>query len=274
MKRLLTLILIFITTPSWAENEFFNSFNIDVGNAHETADTISRYYLGQLPLDSNKAKIDLNNTEKNLNQLIQSSPKNPILYFIKGLNYSLLASYYKQAGDKKFKQSLKNKTSAYEKAIQLDNKKQTLLSASIYATMKYSLPEKYKIKAIQKELAQGGSGDNESQYWYLHWSNINSLQKAGRFKEAKQALKNMRQELADEGLSQSTYNKISEQAEYNLNQAIAQKRVQTNTSSKPHKKIKQSKIDTKTLIIVIITIASLLAFISISVYELKIKKRK
>jgi len=270
MKSLFILIIFFASSPSWAIGEFKDSFDIDAGSALETADLVSRYYLGIQALNSKQAQADLNLAKEKLNQLIQDHPQNPVLYFIKGLNASLLASLYKQSADKRFLQSIINKNSAFKKAIQLDNQKQTLLSAPAYATMKHGLPEKYKIKAIQKELAQGGSGNNESQYWYLHWSNINSLQKAGRFKEAQQALNNMQQELAQEGLSQSTYSKISAQAENNLNKAIQKKPKRT----KPPSANETPTIDTKTLIIVMISIVSILAFIGIAIYEFKIKKRK
>lgn len=272
MKLLFILIILFTSSTSWAEDEFKDSFDIDAGNAQEIADLVSRYYVGTHTLNSRQAQTDLNSATQKINLLIQNHPKNPVLYFIKGLNAGLLASLYKQSGDKRFVQSIKNKNSAFKKAIQLDNQKQTLLSASTYAAMKHGLPEEYKIKAIQKELTQGGSGDNESQYWYLHWSNINSLQKAGRFKEAQQALQNMQQELDEEGLSQSTYSKISTRAENNLNTAIQKKQALKQT--KPSTTNEQPELDTKTLIIVMISVISILAFIGIAIYEFKIKKRQ
>ncbi len=273
MKLLFSLILLFMSCSSQAEDEFIETFDLNANNAKQVADLISQYYIGKKILDSQQAQSELLDANTKLKQLIKNSPNKPILYFIKGLNHSLLASYYKQSANNKFSQELQKKNLAYQKAIQLDKQKQLLLSAQAYATMKHGLPQKYKITAIQKELAQGGSGDNESQYWYLHWSNINSLQQAGRFKDAKKAINNMKKELSDSGPDQSIYHQISTQAEKNLSLAIEQNKP-VSTPPSPSKKNQQPSIDTKTLVIVIISVISILAFVGITVYEFKFKKRR
>jgi len=123
---------------------------------------------------------------------------NPIYWFIRGLHAKNMASFYQQNNQPdKVVDKIKEKNKFYLKAMSVDKKHSPDLSARAYAAMKSGLPDDSKQQAIAAELGLGGSGESESYYWLLHWSNINELKKLGKLDEAKIALANMKKELAE-----------------------------------------------------------------------------
>jgi len=193
------------------------------------ADQVTRYHAENV--DSSFAMQDqqLLAISKQLDQLLQQQPQNPLLWFLQGLNYNNLASLYFDSDPVSSQQYISKKLSAYEQAMKFDETQQPHLSAAIYSTMKHGLPIDKKITAIQKELSLGGNGEDESYYWYLHWSNIHSLTQAGRLKEARQATQNMQRELEASGHSNNNYRQILKQVKAEVEQA------QLAQSSKPEK---------------------------------------
>ncbi len=273
MKSLVKIIALLLPLACHAQNEFADMFEMQGIQPAAVADNIAQYYAGKQKLDANTATGKLIANNNKIDAILNQSPEDPRLYFLKGLNLSLLSSLYAKQGNALAAQALKNKLAAYKKAIELDSQTPPKLSAFAYAAMKYSLPEPLKIKAIQKELKLGGSGDNESQYWYLHWSNINSLQKAGRFQEAQTAFNNMKQELKASGIENSAYSDIASRAEHNLNAAIKQQQ-KNSPARQDQAQETHSSLDTKTLVIIIISIVSLLSILGVTLYERVIKKTK
>jgi len=123
---------------------------------------------------------------------------NPIYWFTRGLHAKNMASFYQQNNQpEKVADKIKKKNKFYLKAMSVDKKHSPDLSARAYAAMKSGLPDESKQQAIAAELGLGGSGESESYYWLLHWSNINELKKLGRMDDAKTALANMKKELAE-----------------------------------------------------------------------------
>lgn len=266
------LLFIALSWPhiSWAKNEFINHFEMSMGKNFLIADKITAYYSGNKNFHDSAGEIELNSINNKLNLLIKTSPKDSRLYFLKGLNASLLASLYNKKNKTKFKQLLQEKNQAYKKSMQLDHA-DNQLSAAIYAVMKRGLSKNKRIEALQQELKLGGSGENESQYWYLHWNNINSLQQAGRLNEANQALKNMQQELKEHNLSSSNYKIIVSHAKKSLEKAI-KKKEQYKTQKTKNQRTKKKNMDFRTLILTLISITSILILIGIAFYEIRKKK--
>ena len=184
----------------------------------------------------------------------------------------MLSGLYKNDNSttKLFKQSVAKRISAYKKAMQLDPD-ELKLSAAAYATMKHGLPEELKIKAIQKELKLGGNGTNDSHYWYLHSSNISALQQAGRLKEAKQALKNMQQELEKENLSQSQYQTIVSRAQEEIDKQSKRQKIDQNQAKT--KEQKNNRLGNN-IILWSVVIFSVLALLAVTFYEFFLKKKK
>lgn len=225
MKILIKSLIIFISfiiccSSLRAENNFKSVFEMEPGKSQNVADKITQYYLGEKAFSDGRQTQQLENLSDSLKKHIQSDPDNPGLYFLNGLNLSFLAVNYKATNNKdRFESVTKEKIASYKKAMELDKLHDPHLSAIVYSVMKHGLPEDLKIKAIQSELKLGGSGENESNYWFLHWSNIDALQTAGRDKEAEQAFKNMQKELKERKPGVSQYNIITKQARRNLKPA-------------------------------------------------------
>ena len=274
----LILLLIFIS-PLKAETGFEELFYLHAGNASATADRVTTFHADNINLSITEKVTELNALSQNIDAFINASPDNPILWFIKGLNYSNLAAVYSsQRNAKQVDEFISQKNSAYKKAMQLDEISNTL-SAATYAVMKHGLPEDLKINAIQKELSLGGNGENESSYWYLHWSNVSALQQAGRTEEAKQALDNMKAEMLAQGVSNPDYDKLTEQVEQGINQSTSiqtptEKQQPAAAKTKPPAEREASNIvaleDLTWLLIVIIIIALIIAW----KYEMLTFKKK
>ena len=139
--------------------------------------------------------------------------------------------------------------------------------------MKHGLPESLKIEAIQKEVQLGGNAPNESYYWHLHWSLVNSLEQAGRFEEAEAALDNMKQEMENQGVTNPDYQQIARRAQLELAEARQQhQQSQAQRTAQQEQKTK-SESDLKSIIIWSVTLFALFSILGVTVYELVIKKK-
>jgi len=276
------LISIGSISNCFAKSSFSEYFQTDPVINQEIANRITSYYSEDISLPEEQQKTELFNLESQLEKIQDSHSTQAVYWFIKGLNHRNLASYYSETNKQKLADShIYNKDIAYKKAIELDKSSDKNLSASIYSAMKHGLPQDLKIKAIQKELSLGGNGDNDSAYWYLHWSNIDQLKKAGRDQEAEQAYKNMQKEMQADGVDMSVYSALNESIEKTTlqrnqkPQKQAKKEPENRNQSKPEPKNPAEKPTDKKMII----ISSILAFAFISLilltfYEMKLKKGK
>jgi hypothetical protein len=278
--KTLTGILFFLTisfTSSLSAADFNELFDSELTQFNDIADRIATYHSENVALENTAKEQELLAMSTNLDAIIQTSETSPLYWFLKGLNEGNLASLYNtMARSAAAAEHAAARNSAYAMAMQLDRDHEPHLSAGIYATMKHGLPEELKIDAIQKELTLGGNGDDESYYWFLHWSNVNALQQAGRHAEAQQALDNMKNELAQRGKTAANYEMIAEQAEKQLaaNNRPADKPQSTGTQEKQNDEentISKGKITGLVWAVVIFAVISLL---SLAIYELLIRRKK
>ena len=232
MKSLIrTLIIVSCLATVHADTTFNELFDAELSSFNDIADRVAQYHATDMPGEPEQKRLELEALSSRLDAIIKSDTKNPLYWFLRGLNQGALASLYNSMGDRqKTARHVGARNAAYAKAMALDKDGPARLSASVYATMKHGLPETLKIQAIQSELALGGNGDNESYYWNLHWSNISALQQAGRLSEAEQAVKNMQQELAAAGRDQEDYQKIVSRAQADLDRTRAETRNRQNSS--------------------------------------------
>lgn len=276
------LISISSTGICFANNNFTDFFQTEPVIDQLIANRITSYYSEDISLSMEQQKTELFELESKLEEINESHSKLAIYWFIKGLNHRNLASYYIESNKPKLADShIYNKDLAYKQAIELDKSSSKGLSASIYSTMKHGLPQDLKIKAIQKELSLGGSGDNDSAYWYLHWSNIDQLKKAGREREAEQAYKNMQKEMQADGADMSIYSTLNASIEKTTlkikerPQNEDKKKPESKPSSSPAKKTIQKKpVDKKMIFISSILAFAFISLIILTFYEMKLKKRK
>lgn len=224
MIKAITIWFIFFTSQSYAVESFQFHFEYPTSHIPRHADSITKYYT-ENPTISSKKRINIfKQFNEEISLDIKSQPGSAVLWFIKGLNFKnrlIALEEQKILGAKNIEPIIQQTkdfiTQSFIEAINLDSKnKKTTLSAKIYGTMKHNLIGEERIKALQKEVFWGGSGDNETIYWFNHWDVIGSLQDEGRFEEAEEALYNMKKELASSGLEDSEFNQIYNQAKSNL----------------------------------------------------------
>ena len=279
-KHQLFILLITFSAGSAADTEFSDYFQMPSTIDSTIADRVTSYHAEDIALDTTQQKRELTNLEKQLND-IQIEHKNDASYwFIKGLNNKNMAAFYNSTGN----QSLANqyilmKNEDYRHSLELTENAPNALTPAIYNAMKHGLSENLKIQATQSELSLGGNADNESAYWYLHWSNIDQLKKAGRNKEARQAFENMQKEMRDKNVDMSVYtelNKAIENTTFNnkpLNDATNNK---TNTSveitSTAKTELEPAK-EKSNYIIFMLLIFSIASLILVTLYEFVIKRK-
>ncbi|VAW63208.1 hypothetical protein MNBD_GAMMA08-2617 [hydrothermal vent metagenome] len=280
----LLLILFFATTNICSANTLFTEqFQVEPIIDSTIADRIATYYSEdiQLPLEQQKTEsLNLNNQ---LDSIENNYSNKAVYWFIRGLQHQNIASVY--IADNNIASAnihLKMKNRAYEKAIKSANTPSNKLSAAIFSTMKHGLPEDLKIEATQNELKLGGNGESNSYYWYLHWSNIEQLKKAGRDKEAQQAFNNMQKELKNSNQNVSIYNDITKKIkETTLKKSAPQKtkpKAKLKSEKKPKKEVKKkpnaNKKNLKYTIIISVVLASIMILLAVTFYEIKQKKKK
>ncbi|MCK4711177.1 MAG: hypothetical protein KAU21_21380, partial [Gammaproteobacteria bacterium] len=210
---------------------------------------------------------------------------NPVYWFVRGLHTRNMASFFQASGyDDKANSFLLEKNRHYQIAMKLDKNNEPHLSASAYAVMKSGLPESLKQQAIEAELNLGGSGESDTYYWYLHWSNVNELQKQGRFDEADVALQRMKNELAETG-QKNTFDKLVKKIEKELKIKKAISENKKIVKKSPPKKAQQSARDHEAFTeekvkeqyyrnLAVILIVMVVLAVIIFMFELKRRKRK
>lgn len=277
------LLIIFSSSKTClADSNFLQHFNTPPVLDKNIANRVTAYYSEDISLSLAQQKNELLKLESTLGRLENTYSRQPVYWFIKGLNHRNMASYYFESKDVKLADSqIYKKDMAYRKAIELDKASSNPLSAAIYNSMKHGLPTELKIQATQKELSLGGNIENDSAYWYLHWSNIDQLKKAGRNSEAEQAYKNMQQEMKEDEVDMSIYaalNKDIEKRTLQRNEKkpqISTNKPKTKPKAKTVEKTKPDKpVDKKFIIITSIVIFSILSLLFITIYEKWIKKRR
>ncbi|RDH84788.1 MAG: hypothetical protein DIZ80_04800 [endosymbiont of Galathealinum brachiosum] len=280
--RITGLCLLISTSISvcLANTSFLQQFQVKSTIDNSLADRITEYYSEDITLPLAEQRAELLNIGSQLDALEKSHSDKAVYWFIRGLHHRNIASYYAEAKNKTLSNShLNNKNNAYKKAIEQRKTSDNQLSASIFNTMKHGLPQDLKIKAIQNELALGGNGESDSDYWYLHWSNIDQLEKAGRKQEALAAYNKMQKELKNSDMDMSIYNslttKIKNQTLKNINTKNTEKK--QNTTKKNHSKKKQESVKIyEKKYVIIISVVSLSAFIiiAVAIYEIRQKRKK
>lgn len=274
--RHLTFFLILWPLSLYADTGFNDLFNTELDIMVIQADRVATYHAEDIKPALASTQTELEMLNQTLEQVLQQQPQHPILWFIKGLNYSNLAAYHADSDRKLSLNYNEKKQQAYIQAMALDNNKSPHLTAAIYATMKHGLPLNDKITALQKELSLGGNGENESYYWYLHWSNINSLQQAGRQQEAQQALMNMQKEMKTRGLDQSVYQQLVSQAKESIEQPktiTRTARSQADTAEMPSQETPPQSL-TMRILWLLITLSVVLFIVAVIYERLQHKKNQ
>ncbi len=271
-------ILLVLYSPVQANTHFSELFMMDSNINQDLSDRVSQYHSQDISLNLDRQEQELLNIDSQLNSIKKNNTDNPTYWFIKGLNHSNLASVY---SSKKLEaqtgKHLQQKDLAYETAMNLD-KKQQQLSAAIYNTMKHGLPQDLKIEATQSELKLGGNGYSDSYYWYLHWSNIDQLKKAGRHEEAQAAFEQMQKELKNSDMDPNIYGSLTKSIEKKtFNKQDKPEPVKPRPKPKQQEPEKQepetSMIDNQFILIALVIAAILLTTI-VTIYELVIKKKR
>ncbi len=281
--RMQTISLLFlILTPfslCSANANFYEHFQTEPLISESLANRITEYYSEDIPLPLPQQRIELLNIETQLNNQEKKHSDNAVYWFIKGLNHRNIASYYVDNNNLPLANShVNSKNNAYKKAIELGNTPKNQLTAPIFSTMKHGLPEDMKIEATKNEIALGGNGESDSYYWYLHWSNIDQLKKAGRKDEALAAYKKMQAELKNSGMDMSIYNSLTKKIESETLKGIKTEKPANKPQAKKvktHKKPKEPEksYDRKYIIIVSVILFSAIIIIAVAIYEF-IQKRK
>jgi hypothetical protein len=219
MKKILLILLALLPCITLAQTSFNEQFDVEPERAGDIADRVMEYRFNHIEQDNKARQSGLENLQKEIEQLIKTSPDDPLLRFLSGLNHASLASLY-AAQDMPQMASYYSelRTQDYVKAIELDKTQPKQLNAKIYAAIKPGLPPDARIKAIEQELTQGGGGDNEDYYWQLHWSHVSALDEAKRYDEAEQALQTMQQEMKDRGVTNPDYQIIVDKARNSIQQ--------------------------------------------------------
>lgn len=257
-----------------AEPSFNEEFQVNPGISSQIANRVTEYYSTDISLSPAQQQAELAKLDSELQSLESSNSNKASYWFIRGLHNRNMAAYYSSSNQALSKQYISKKNEAYKKSLELSSEPSQLLSASIYNTMKAGLPQDLKILATQAELQQGGSGDSESSYWYLHWSNVDQLQKAGREEEAEKAFKQMQKEMQENKVDMSVYGDLTKQVEkqtFNKNNEPASK---PETSAQAEEKSEKSTPISKELIMNTLLILSIVSLILVTFYEFVIRKRK
>ncbi len=279
-KTILVSLILFISGASvcQAESQFVEQFQVQPTIDMHMANRITQYHSEDISLPLAQQKTELLNIDKQLAKLQNQHSEQAVFWFIRGLHYKNMASFYNQSNNTQLTKSyINSKNTAYKKAISLNHSTRNKLSAAIFSTMKPGLSEDLKIQATKKEIALGGNGDNDSYYWYLHWSNIDQLEKAGREDEAKAAYKQMQKELKSSGMDMSVYDSLTNKIETDTlkkHSNAPKKKPKSAQKEQSKELVKAKKYDTKVIVISSIAILSAMSIIGVIIYEIKRKKKR
>ena len=276
LTPLLYLMLLSTSTCS-ANTRFIDQFQISPPINEATADRITSYYSEDITLPLEQQKTELFELNEQLESVASEHSNKAVYWFIKGLLHKNIASYYTDIENSLLATThISNKDMAYEKAIELSNTSNNTLSAAIFSTMKHGLPQDLKIKATQNELSMGGNGEDDSYYWYLHWSNIDQLEKAGRKEDALDAYKNMQKELKQSDMDMSVYDDLTKKIESETLKktrlqspapGTATKKTNITPDTKKEKKKNAKPLDKKYVVIFSIISLSVLSIVIVMIYE-------
>jgi len=261
-----------------ADTLFIEQFQVEPIIDESLANRITEYYTEDISLPLKEQRSELLELDSKLDNLTSKHENIAVFWFIKGLHHKNMAAYYtdeKNAPLTSSQISLNN--DAFKKSIQLAQLPNNQLSASIFSTMKHSLPQDLKIEATKNEIALGGNGENDSYYWYLHWSNIDQLEKAGRKEEAKQAYQKMQRELKNSDADQSIYQTLTEKIESETFNQLPQKKPQPNKPKpvKPKKEKEKTKVyETKYIVILAVILLSIVSIVAVTAYEVLQNRKK
>ncbi len=277
MKAFILLVFQFaVPIYALANDSFSDYFEYQSSFMPKHADKITQFFTKSDTLSSKQRLTAFKRFNDDISIQIEANPQKAILWFTKGLNFKnrlLALEQQKVLGarniDKVILQTKEYMQKSFLKAMQLDNLKRQKLSARMYGTMKHNLNSNDRIKALQNELSLGGSGDNETNYWFSHWDIIGSLQDEGRLDDAEKALNTMQRELKVSGLEQSEFSQIYQNAKRKLenehtitpikdNASLAKKNIKDSAINPLFESIK-SKFEAYWLMIII----NLFVFISL-----------
>jgi hypothetical protein len=269
LRAIIYIAAFFYTGLCSAAASFGDYFQIKSEIESAIANRITHYYSEDVQLSTTQQQVELLKLESQLIAIESSHTDRAIYWFIRGLNDRNLAAHYthinKQETANKY---IKNKNNAYKNALKLAKNNPQILSAAIYSTMKHGLPQDLKIKATQFELAQGGNVDNESAYWYLHWSNVDQLKKAGRHDEADKAFHDMQKAMQEKNVDMSIYADFNKQVEKQTLK-ISEKQA---TSTKKEE-AEENELISKEVVMPALLIIALLSLALVTVYEFFIKRK-
>jgi len=233
------------------------------------ADRVTHYYSEDVQLSSTQQQLELLKLELQLSDIESDNTEKAIYWFIRGLNDRNLAAHYTHSNDQETSNKyIENKNTAYKNALRLAKNNPHKLSPAIYSTMKHGLPQDLKIEATQFELTQGGNIDNESAYWYLHWSNVDQLKKAGRHEEAEEAFQNMQKEMQEKNVDMTVYAELNKQVEKQTLKQV------TEPPTPVQQETEESKLINNNVIMPALLIIALLSLVLLTIYELFIKTNK
>lgn len=282
VKRLLISISLLLWLPlsAYAETHFEELFSINPSVEEDIANTVAQYHASDSALTHSEQLSQLKQLESRLNKIEPHHTNDPVYWFIRGLNHNnMAATYLRLNNDSATLIATKDKDRAYANAIRLDDNR---LSAAAYSAMKHGLPEDLKIRATQAELQLGGNGYNDSYYWYLHWSNIDQLKKAGRHSEAQAAYEKMQEELKESDMDIQIYNQLTQNIEKQTfkrqpdSDEKPEKTVSKQIQPPPARQPEEPQKTTLTTgsIIILLAIAAIISLIAVAVYEILLRKRK
>ena len=236
MKKILPGLLLFYCSIVQAA-EFTEAYDISARGFERVANRVVAYYRAESDFDLQQQKDQLQFINTSLAKLEPEYKNSPVFHFVQGLQARNMAGLEQQLGhEAESAKWMEKKQSSYVMAMTLDKQYSPHLSAAIYATMKKGLSGENKQRAIESELKLGGSGENDSYYWYLHWSNVNQLQKLGKIEEADEALAKMKEEIEQSGRSAEIYKQLAGKAETDLDKKKSQLEQQ-----KPKQKLKPER---------------------------------
>jgi len=269
--RIIVFITAFATSLCSSAASFGDYFQSKPEIDSTIADRVTHYYSEDVQLSISQQQLELLKLESQLRSIESTHTEQAIYWFIRGLNDRNLAAHYTHTNEQKTaKKHIENKNNAYKKALNLARNNPQKLNAAMYSTMKHGLPEDLKIEATQFELAQGGNIDNDSAYWYLHWSNIDQLKKAGRHEEADKAFESMQKAMQENNADMSVYAELNRQVE---KQTL--KRTDKNAATPVQKyDTEENKLIGKEVIMPALLIIALLSLLLLTIYELFIKPKK
>lgn len=272
MKKYFLILILFFPITSFS-SEFEEAFDLSANGFTRQANRVVSFLDSSSDFDTSQQKKDFAYISDSLLAMKNEKALNPVYWFVRGLHAKNLASFYQQLGNSnKALSFIKEKNKYYEMAMSIDKKYEPHLSARAYSAMKSGLSDVLKQQAIKAELDLGGSGENESYYWYLHWSNVNELQKQGRMDEAEDALAAMKKELSESD-QKGVFNKLISKIEHQLESKKIKKEIESPKPTRDHKAFTEDgeKSDYYYYVIIILGIMFGLVIIAV-IFELRRRK--